>query len=65
MHGANPDRFREYLFVAQLRKDSGSGRDAQHPMRLNSYALQERYTDEVDMRVTDDRFCRKIFLYLK
>ena len=54
-HGVNPDRFREYLFVAQLRKDSGSGTpDRQHPMRLNSYTVQERYTDEVDMRVTDD-----------
>ena len=54
-HRANPDPFYEYLFVAQLRKDSGYGRpDRQHPMRLNSDALQERYTDEVDMRVTDD-----------
>ena len=54
-HAARPDRFYEYLFVAQLRKDSGYGRpDRQHPMRLNSDALQERYTDEVDMRVTDD-----------
>ena len=54
MHGANPDRFREYLFVAQLRKDSGSGRDGQHPMRLNSYPLQERFTHEVDTRVAAD-----------
>ena len=54
-HRANPDPFYENLFVAQLRKDSGYGRpDRQHPMRLNSDALQERYTDEVDMRVTDD-----------
>ena len=53
-HAARPDRFYEYMFVAQLRKDSGSDRDGQHPMRLNSDALQERYTDEVDMRVTDD-----------
>ena len=54
-HAARPDSFHEYLFVAQLRKDSGYGRpDRQHPMRLNSDALQERYTDEVDMRVTDD-----------
>ena len=54
-HAANPDPFYENLFVAQLRKDSGYGRpDRQHPMRLNSDALQERYTDEVDMRVTDD-----------
>ena len=48
MHAVGPDRFREYLFVAQLRKDSGSGRDGQHPMRLNSYALQERFTHEVN-----------------
>ena len=53
-HAARPDSFHEYMFVAQLRKDSGSDRDGQHPMRLNSDALQERYTDEVDMRVTDD-----------
>ena len=54
-HAARPDRFHEYMFVAQLRKDSGYGTpDGLHPMRLNSYALQERYTDEVDMRVTDD-----------
>ena len=53
-HDVNPERFHEYMFVAQLRKDGGYGRDAQHPMRLNSDALQERYTDEVDMRVTDD-----------
>ena len=42
------------MFVAQLRKDSGSDRDGQHPMRLNFDALQERYTDEVDMRVAAD-----------
>ena len=54
-HRANPDPFYENLFVAQLRKDSGYGRpDRQHPMRLNSDALQERYTDEVDMRVAAD-----------
>ena len=54
-HAARPDRFHEYMFVAQLRKDSGYGTpDRQHPMRLNSDALQERYTDEVDMRVADD-----------
>ena len=54
MHADRPDGFYEYMFVAQLRTDSGSDRDGQHPMRLNSYALQERYTDEVDMRVTAD-----------
>ena len=53
-HAARPDSFHEYMFVAQLRKDSGSDRDGQHPMRLNFDALQERYTREVDMRVTDD-----------
>ena len=31
----SPDSFHEYMFVAQLRKDSGSDRDGQHPMRLN------------------------------
>ena len=49
-----PERFHEYLFVAQLRKDGGYGRDAQHPMRLNSDPLQERFTREVDMRVAAD-----------
>ena len=53
-HAARPDPFYEYMFVAQLRKDSGSDRDGQHPMRLNSDALQERYTDEVDTRVAAD-----------
>ena len=53
-HAARPDPFHEYMFVAQLRKDSGSDRDGQHPMRLNFDALQERYTDEVDMRVAAD-----------
>ena len=53
-HADRPDGFYEYMFVAQLRTDSGSDRDGQHPMRLNSYALQERYTDEVDTRVTAD-----------
>ena len=53
-HAARPDSFHEYMFVAQLRKDSGSDRDGQHPMRLNSDALQERYTDEVDTRVAAD-----------
>ena len=53
-HADRPDSFHEYMFVAQLRKDSGSDRDGQHPMRLNFDALQERYTDEVDMRVAAD-----------
>ena len=50
----SPESFDEDIFVEQLRKDSGSDRDGQHPMRLNFDALQERYTREVDMRVTDD-----------
>ena len=54
MFADRPDGFYEYMFVAQLRTDSGSDRDGQHPMRLNFEALQERYTDEVDMRVTAD-----------
>ena len=55
VYNMNPERFHEHIFIEQLRKDSGYGRpDRQHPMRLNSDALQERYTDEVDMRVTDD-----------
>ena len=49
-----PDPFYEDIFVEQLRTDSGSDRDGQHPMRLNSDALQERYTDEVDTRVAAD-----------
>ena len=53
-HAARPDPFYEYMFVAQLRTDSGSDRDGQHPMRLNSDVLQERYTREVDMRVAAD-----------
>ena len=53
-HAARPDPFYEYMFVAQLRKDSGYDRDGQHPMRLNLYSLQERYTDEVDTRVAAD-----------
>ena len=53
-HAARPDSFHEYMFVAQLRKDSGSDRDGQHPMRLNFDALQDRYTREVDMRVAAD-----------
>ena len=53
-HAARPDSFHEYMFVAQLRKVSGSDRDGQHPMRLNFDALQDRYTREVDMRVAAD-----------
>ena len=53
-HAARPDSFHEDIFVEQLRKDSGSDRDGQHPMRLNFDALQERYTDEVDTRVAAD-----------
>ena len=52
IYNMNPERFHEHIFVAQLRKDSGYGRpDRQHPMRLNSYPLKERYTDEVNTRV--------------
>ena len=54
MHAARPDRFHEYMFVAQLRTDSGPDRDGQHPMRLNAGPLQERYTREVDTRVAAD-----------
>ena len=54
MYHVSPDPFYEYMFVAQLRKDSGSDRDGQHPMRLNSGPLKERYTREVDMRVAAD-----------
>ena len=54
-HAALPDPFYEYMFVAQLRKDSGYGTpDGQHPMRLNFDALQDRYTREVDTRVAAD-----------
>ena len=51
---AAPESFHEYMFVAQLRKDSGSDRDGQHPMRLNSGPLEKRYTREVDTRVATD-----------
>ena len=55
VYNVNPQRFHEHIFVAQLRKDSGYGTpDAQHPMRLNSYPLKERYTDEVNTRVAAD-----------
>ena len=50
----SPESFYEDIFIAQLRKDSGSDRDGQHPMRLNSGPLEERYTDEVDTRVAAD-----------
>ena len=53
-HADRPDPFYEDIFVEQLRTDSGPDRDGQHPMRLNFDALQERYTDEVDMRVAAD-----------
>ena len=49
-----PESFHEHIFIAQLRKDGGYGRDAQHPMRLNSGPLEERYTREVDTRVAAD-----------
>ena len=54
MYHVSPDPFYEYIFVAQLRKDSGSDRDGQHPMRLNAGPLKERYTREVDTRVAAD-----------
>ena len=53
-HAARPDSFHEDIFVEQLRTDSGSDPDGEHPMRLNFYALQERYTREVDTRVAAD-----------
>ena len=49
-----PERFHEDIFIAQLRKDGGYGRGVRHPMRLNSYPLEERYTREVDTRVAAD-----------
>ena len=50
-----PERFHEYMFVAQLRTDSGYGRpDGQHPMRLNSYPVEQRYSRDVDRRVAAD-----------
>ena len=54
MYGAPPDRFDEDIFVAQLRTDSGPDADGGHPMRLNTHPVRERYTREVDRRVTDD-----------
>ena len=53
-HAARPDSFHEDIFVEQLRTDSGSDPDGEHPMCLNSGPLQERYTDEVDTRVAAD-----------
>ena len=53
-HAARPDPFYEDIFVEQLRTDSGSDPDGEHPMCLNSDALQERYTREVDTRVAAD-----------
>ena len=50
----SPESFHEHIFIEQLRKDSGSDRDGQHPMRLNSGPLEERYTREVDRRVAAD-----------
>ena len=50
----SPESFHEDIFVEQLRTDSGSDPDGEHPMCLNSDALQERYTDEVDTRVAAD-----------
>ena len=50
-----PQSFHEHIFIEQLRTDSGYGTpDAQHPMRLNSGPLKERYTREVDTRVAAD-----------
>ena len=53
-HAARPDPFYEDIFVEQLRTDSGSDPDGEHPMCLNSGPLQERYTREVDTRVAAD-----------
>ena len=50
----SPESFHEDIFIEQLRKDSGSDRDGQHPMRLNSGPLKERYSREVDTRVAAD-----------
>ena len=54
VYGMSPESFYEDIFVEQLRKDSGSDRDGQHPMRLNSGPLKERYSREVDTRVAAD-----------
>ena len=50
----SPESFDEDIFVEQLRTDSGSDPDGEHPMCLNSDAVQERYTREVDTRVATD-----------
>ena len=50
----SPESFDEDIFVEQLRTDSGSDPDGEHPMCLNSGPLQERYTREVDTRVAAD-----------
>ena len=54
LDGAPPDRFDEDIFVAQLRTDSGPDADGGHPMRLNTHPVRERYSRDVDRRVTDD-----------
>ena len=54
VYNVNPERFHEHIFIEQLRKDGGYGRGMQHPMRLNSGPLEERYTREVDTRVAAD-----------
>ena len=50
----SPESFHEDIFVEQLRTDSGSDRDGEHPMRLNSDPVRERYSREVDRRVAAD-----------
>ena len=54
MYDETPDLFDEDIFVEQLRTDSGPDPDGQHPMCLNSESVQERYSRDVDRRVTDD-----------
>ena len=54
LDGAPRDRFDEDIFVAQLRTDSGPDADGGHPMRLNTHPVRERYSRDVDRRVTDD-----------
>ena len=54
LDGAPPDRFDEDIFVAQLRTDSGPDADGGHPMRLNTHPVRERYSRDVDRRVTGD-----------
>ena len=50
----SPESFHEDIFVEQLRTDSGSDRDGEHPMRLNSDPVRERYSRDVDRRVAGD-----------